>query len=78
LQIRDCIGVDQFPLTQEALATMLSVQRPTVTLVAGLLRRAGALDYQRGRVTVVDRAALEAVACSCYHVIRARLIDAPA
>ena len=78
LQIRDCIGADQFPLTQEALATMLSVQRPTVTLVAGLLRRAGALDYRRGRVTVVDRAALEAVACSCYRVIRDRLTDTTA
>jgi CRP-like cAMP-binding protein len=75
LQIQDCIGADQFPLTQEVLATMLSVQRPTVTLVAGLLRRAGALDYRRGHVTVVDRAALEAVACSCYRSIRDRLTE---
>ena len=75
LQIRDCIDADQFPLTQEALATMLSVQRPTVTQVAGMLRRAGAIDYHRGRVTILDRAALEAVACGCLRVMRERLLD---
>jgi CRP-like cAMP-binding protein len=78
LQIRDCIGADQFPLTQEALATMLSVQRPTVTQVAGTLRRAGAIEYRRGRVAVLDREALEAVACGCHRVIRERLLGGSA
>lgn len=72
LQVQDCIGADQFPLTQEALATTLSVRRPTITQVAGLLRDAGALEYRRGWVTIVNRAALETLACACYRLIRAR------
>jgi CRP-like cAMP-binding protein len=72
LQIQDCISADQFPLTQDVLATMLSVRRPTVTRVAGLWRRAGAVAYRRGRVTIVNRAALEAIACACYRLIRDR------
>ena len=49
---------------------MLSVQRPTVTQVAGMLRRAGGIEYSRGRLRIMDRNALEAAACECYGVIR--------
>jgi len=73
LQIRNCSGANQFPLTQEALAVMLSVQRPTVTQVAGMLRQAGAIEYYRGQVLVLNPSILEGIACSCYRVIRARL-----
>ena len=48
---------------------MLSVQRPTVTQVAGLLRAAGAIQYSRGQVRIVDRDTLAAAACECYRVI---------
>ena len=78
LQIHDAVGADRFALTQESLALMLSVQRPTVTLVAGMLRRAGAIEYSRGRVTVISRAALEAVACDCYRVMQAQFATLPA
>lgn len=35
----DRVGRDEFPLTQEFLATMLGVRRPTVTLVATALQQ---------------------------------------
>lgn len=70
LQVQDSVGADQFPLKQEFLALMLSAQRPTVTQVAGTLRAAGCIRYSRGQLRIVDRAALEAVACECYRVIR--------
>jgi CRP-like cAMP-binding protein len=76
LQIQDWVRSEQFPLKQEFLALMLSVQRPTVTQVASTLRRAGAIDYRRGRVTVLNRAALEVVVCDCYRVIREQLTQA--
>ena len=69
LQVQDWVGADEFPLKQEFLALMLSVQRPTVTQVAKLLRAAGAIEYRRGRLQITDRAALEATACECYRVI---------
>ena len=54
------------PLTQEFLAQMLGVQRTTVTEVARVLSRGGAIEYRRGRIVVADRVALERLSCECY------------
>ncbi|SIO44263.1 transcriptional regulator, Crp/Fnr family [Singulisphaera sp. GP187] len=66
----DRAGTDEFPLTQEFLAVMLGVHRPSVTLVAGALQNAGLISYRHGRVTVLDRERLEEVSCECYRTIR--------
>jgi len=59
-----------FFITHEQLSTMLGVRRPSVTLEALALKQRGAITYQRGRMTIQDRAALEASACSCYQTLR--------
>jgi CRP-like cAMP-binding protein len=74
LQSCDRSDSDIVPITQEFLAQMLGVRRTTVTLVAQSLQDAGMLRYRRGRVEIIDRAALEARACECYAVVR-REID---
>ncbi|MGH9140377.1 MAG: Crp/Fnr family transcriptional regulator [Vicinamibacterales bacterium] len=66
LMARDRMGTDDFPLTQEFVAMMLGASRPTVTLVAGALQKAGLIKYHRGRVTVLDGRRLEATSCECY------------
>jgi len=66
LMAHDRVGRDDFPLTQEFVAMMLGATRPTVTIVAGTLQRAGLITYHRGHVTIVDRPALESAACECY------------
>ena len=66
LMTQDRVGADQFPLTQEFLSFMLGVRRASVTVAAGMLQRAGLIRYQRGQITVVDRAGLEAASCECY------------
>ena len=66
LLAHDRVGKDEFPLTQEFAAMMLGTSRPTVTVVAGTLQKAGLIRYHRGRVTVVDRENLEAASCECY------------
>jgi CRP-like cAMP-binding protein len=66
LLAHDRVGKDEFPLTQEFAAMMLGTSRPTVTLVAGTLQKAGLIKYHRGHVTIVDREALEAASCECY------------
>jgi len=57
------------PLTQELLATMLGVRRPTVTLAVGQLKRAGLVDERRGRITILDRGRLEDACCPCYRLM---------
>jgi CRP-like cAMP-binding protein len=66
LMARDRMGSDDFPLTQEFVAMMLGATRPTVTVVAGTLQKAGLITYHRGHVTIVDRGKLEAASCECY------------
>ena len=63
-------GADEFPMTHEFLAQMLGVRRASVTVTAGILQRAGFVEFGRGRVRVVDRAGLEGAACECYAVTR--------
>src|SRR5207244_2277328 len=50
----------------EFAAMMLGTSRPTVTVVAGTLQKAGLIKYHRGHVTVVDRENLETASCECY------------
>ena len=63
---RDRMGSDEFPLTQEFVAMMLGASRPTVTVVAGTLQKAGLITYHRGQVKIVDGEQLEAASCECY------------
>jgi CRP-like cAMP-binding protein len=66
LMAQDRMGKDEFTLTQEFVAMMLGAARPTVTVVAGTLQRAGLIRYHRGRVTILDRQKLESASCECY------------
>jgi len=61
---------DSFYLTQEYLATMLGVERSTVSVAAADLHRNGLIDYRRGHVRILDREGLEAASCECYENIR--------
>jgi CRP-like cAMP-binding protein len=70
LMTHDRLGTDVLPLTQQFLSYMLGVHRPAVTLAAGALQKAGLIRYSRGKVRVVDRAGLEAAACTCYDITR--------
>jgi CRP-like cAMP-binding protein len=70
LLTHDRVGAEEFPLTQEFLAQMLGVRRPSVTVVAGVLQEGGFIRFHRGRITIADRRGLERVSCECYHVLR--------
>lgn len=69
LQTHDRADGDSFPLTHEFLAQMLGVHRPTVSVAAGMLQKAGLISYVRGVITILDRKGLEAASCACYGVI---------
>jgi CRP-like cAMP-binding protein len=70
LMCHDRLEGHTLALTHEFLAQMLGVRRPTVTLAAGMLQKAGLIHYSRGVVTILDRDRLEEVACECHRVSR--------
>jgi CRP-like cAMP-binding protein len=70
LSVHDRIEGDDFVLTQEFLATMLGVQRPTVTGAIATLDAAGLISHRRGHVKILDRARLEQETCECYAACR--------
>jgi CRP-like cAMP-binding protein len=70
LMSHDRVGTESFPITHDLLAQMLGSGRPSVTVAAGALQRAGIIEYTRGVVRILNRKALEATACECYEAIR--------
>jgi CRP-like cAMP-binding protein len=71
LMSADRVHSADFPLTHEALATMLGVRRAGVSVAAAALQAAGYLSYRRGRFHMIDPAGLASAACECYAVTRA-------
>jgi len=66
----DRLSSNELSMTQELIANMLGVRREGVTEAAGKLQDAGLIRYRRGRITVLDRPALEARSCECYQVVK--------
>jgi CRP-like cAMP-binding protein len=70
LTMHDREKTNDVNLTQEFLAEMLCVHRPTLTMALRLFQSAGLVKLRRGGVTIVDRAGLEEGTCECYWLIR--------
>jgi CRP-like cAMP-binding protein len=73
LMAHDRARADRLDLTQEFLAEMLGIRRPSVTIVARTLQTVGLIRCSRGFITIIDRRGLEGVACECYGVVRQAL-----
>jgi CRP-like cAMP-binding protein len=73
LEMHDRTDDGRLSLTQEFLAGMLGVHRPTVTLVARRLQSDGSIHYRRGTIEITDRSKIEERACECYWIARARI-----
>lgn len=69
LMTHDRIDGNEFYLTQEFLADMLGVHRPTVSLVARTFQQAGIIQYSRGKMIVLNRSLLEDASCECYGAV---------
>ncbi len=69
------LSLDRLPsnsltMTQELIANMLGVRREGVNEAAGKLQTSGVIEYQRGKITVLDRPKLEKLCCECYAVVK--------
>jgi CRP-like cAMP-binding protein len=73
LMMRDRGDEDLLPITQNLLAEMLGVQRPSITNAARELERAGLIARGRSQVTILDRQGLIRASCECYQLVRERV-----
>jgi len=73
LMMRDRGDGDTLPVTQTLLAEMLGVQRPTISIAAGELERAGLIERGRRQVKILDRQGLISASCECYELVRTRI-----
>ena len=70
LMAHDRAERDEFPMTHEFMSLMLGTRRPSISVAAAVLQKAGAIGYTHGRMRVLDRAGLEAASCECYGTVR--------
>ncbi|MGA8444020.1 MAG: Crp/Fnr family transcriptional regulator [Roseiarcus sp.] len=73
LMMRDRSDDDTLPISQNLLAEMLGVQRPSITNAAEELERAGLIERGRQQVTLLDRQGLMKASCECYELVRERI-----
>jgi CRP-like cAMP-binding protein len=73
LMMRDRGDSDTLPITQDLLAEMLGVQRPSISNAAQELEHAGLIERGRRQVTILDRQGLTKASCECYQLVRSRL-----
>ena len=73
LMMRDRGDDDALLITQNLLAEMLGVQRPTITNAAQELEGAGLIARGRQQVTILDRKGLTKASCECYQLVRKRV-----
>ena len=70
LMTHDRVEGDDIHLSQEFLSHMLGVRREQVSLSASSLQKQKLINYNRGRIKILDRTGLEAAACKCYAIVR--------
>jgi CRP-like cAMP-binding protein len=75
LMTHDRLDGDSFFLTQEFIADMLGVHRPSVSVVAGAFQQAGFIKYSRGNMSILNRQGLEDASCECYALVAEQIAD---
>lgn len=69
LMFHDRADSDELKLTQEFIAVMLGVHRPSVSKFAAKLQEKGLINYNRGKIKILNRSGLEEMSCECYETI---------
>jgi CRP-like cAMP-binding protein len=75
LMMRDRSDADVMPITQDLLAELLGVQRPSLTHAVARLEEAGLILRGRRQVTILDRQGLRRASCECYRLVRERIVS---
>jgi CRP-like cAMP-binding protein len=73
LMCADRAGNHRLPLTQDLLGQMLGTRRASVTIAAGVLQKAGFIEYRRGEVEILNKKSLEETSCECYEIMQKQI-----
>jgi CRP-like cAMP-binding protein len=73
LMMRDRSDGDTLLITQDLLGEMLCARRPSITIAARELQRAGLIERGRRQVTIRNREGLKKASCECYQLVRDRV-----
>ena len=57
-------------MTHQMLSQMLGARRTGISQAAKQIQQQGIIKYKRGEIQILDRQALEKVACECYQVLK--------
>lgn len=68
----DAVSRNELGLTHDFLSQMLAVRRPGVTVAIGTLEKLELIVHRYGKISILDKKGLEAVACECYRVVKDR------
>ena len=68
----DAVGKTELGLTHDFLSQMLAVRRPGVTVAIGALEKSKLIVHRYGKISILDKKGLEAVACECYRTLKDR------
>jgi len=68
LRMFDLVGSD-IAMTQNDLAEMIGVRRPSVSIEASRLQAAGAIGYGRGQIHINNIELLKRFACECHGIV---------
>jgi CRP-like cAMP-binding protein len=66
----DRLHSSELVMTQELLSNILGVRRASISDAASQLQRDGLISYERGRISVLNRSAVEGRSCECYAVVK--------
>jgi CRP-like cAMP-binding protein len=69
LMAHDRVAMNPLPLTQEFVALLLGITRPSVSATANALKKKGTIELRRQKVHILSREKLEESSCECYRVI---------
>jgi len=72
LTLRDANENDALPLSHTELASLLGVQRPSLTKALLELEHEGCVAGGLRKLTLVNRRVLAKFSCECYHLLRKR------
>jgi CRP-like cAMP-binding protein len=67
---RDAARTDTLRVTHDTIARLLGTRRASVTVVVGLLQKAGLVRLSRGQITILDPVDLAGMCCECYVILK--------